>query len=150
MSSLRSLSLSNIPGSPYNHQTARSILQHTTESLKHLELASIDGCEGWLEPSSLSRITSLSYCDGRLSHTALTTILIHAENLESLTLHVKPAQSFAPASLFKAHRTAFPKLRALSLRINDRFALDLGLFGALVEFVGHRPNLEMLALQDFA
>ncbi|KIO23504.1 hypothetical protein M407DRAFT_27030 [Tulasnella calospora MUT 4182] len=150
ISSLQSFSLWSIPNSVQNQETAHLILQNCGNTLRNLELGAIEGAGDWLEPAALSRIRSLSYCDGRLSSTALEMILTQGSNIEELILHVKPTPTFAPASLFKAYAKAFPNLRRLSLRINDSFALDLGLFNAILEFIRDRPNMEMLAVQDFS
>lgn len=150
ISSLQSLSLWSIPSSLQNKETLHLILQSCAQTLRHLELGAIEGGGVWLESLTLSRIRSLSYSDGRLSSAALEMILTRAPNIEQLTLHVKPTPTFAPASLFKTNTKAFPNLKALSLRVNDSFALDLGLFNAVMEFVRDRPSLEMLAIQDFS
>lgn len=126
------------------------MFQSSVDTLRRLEIGAAEGGEAWLKATNLSRLESLSYCDGRLSSTTLDTILTQGPSIEHLTIHAKPIHMFTPAHLFKANATAFPNLRILSLRINDSFALDLGLFNGLMEFIRDRPCLEMLAIQDFS
>lgn len=131
--------------------TPSSFIQTNLFTLTSLDIAISPTPPGLLSPAVLSQLTHLGLSDAWLTMEDMQTIFTHGTNLQSLILQGKPVRSFAPAVVFKSHQRSsgtLPSLTDLTIRINDRYSIDLGLVLAMGRFLRDRAGLRRLALHD--
>lgn len=127
-----------------------ALLAANRNTLVSFDLAAGPTPPAYLDPDVLDTLKHLSLSDAWFTQETLETVFEHARSLTSLVIQGKPVRTFAPAVVFKARPRSFGELDRMSLRINDRYSIDLGLFAAVGEFLRGREGLKMLALQDCA